>query len=256
MPGLQADTAIGRIELVELGPSDAAGVEQLFTAAEQRVAPGFLALRRPGQYAELLGRDDAVVVGVRHGGTLVGYSACYRIYENPYPDVRFLRGLDPVGSIAYHGAGTVIDPHHEGRMLSRRLFLARSDALRRRGSKHFLGLIAVGNWLSIGNAVHAGGALVGMARDETALMNYVAYAGDLAGSPMAPSAALADWTDSEAHERLFAAGSIVTGLQVTRAPDKLGHRRSHHFIFSRPLRDVAREALHERSSCKDAPIRS
>jgi hypothetical protein len=233
MAGLQAAAIIDRVELVELSASDAADVEALFAAAEARVEPGFLARRSPGQYADLLRRDDTVAVGARLGTTLIGYSACYRICENPYPDVRFLRALDPARSAAYHGAGTVIAPDHEGRLLSRRLFRARHEGLLRRGSRHFLGLIAVGNWLSLGNAVHAGGVLVGLARDETAL-NYVAYAGELTRRPMTPSADLLDWADLETHERMFAAGCIVTGLQVTRHPETLG-RRSHHFQFSCPL---------------------
>jgi hypothetical protein len=189
----------------------------------------------------LLGREDTVAVGIRAEGALVGYSLCYRIRETPYPGVSFLSALDPARSVVYHGGGTVIVPRYEGRLLSRRLFLARRDELRRRGSQHFVGLIAVGNWLSLGNAVHAGGVLVGLATDETSL-NYVAYAGELLkGRSTSPEVAI-DWTDVNEHERMFAAGRIVVGMDGTgrttdarsaAAASANALRKLRRFVFSR-----------------------
>jgi hypothetical protein len=237
-----------RVEIVGLGRADAAQVEALFRAAEQRVASGFLARRKPGAYAELLGRDDTVAVGARAGQTLVGYSLCYRIRENPYPRVTFLHALDPAGSVIYHGGGTVIAPRYEGRLLSRRLFLARRAELDRRGTRHFLGLIAVGNWLSLGNAVHAGGVLVGMAPDETS-MNYVVYSGELLRDRAATSECLLDWRDADGHERMFAAGGVVTGIDggerpaegATESASETAERKTRRFVFSyaRPIGEVS-----------------
>jgi hypothetical protein len=220
---------VERVAIARLGPRDAPDIEELFRAAERRVAPGFLARRPPGEYTGLLCREDAVVMGARLGEKLIGYSACYRIYRRPYPEVAFLRNLDPANSVVYHGGGTVIDPAHEGRMLSRRLFLTRREELRKRGTRHFLGLIAVGNWLSLGNALHAGARLVGLAQDETAL-NYVAYAGDFAGHRSEPTHHVINWADTAAHARLFASGFIVVGLQPDHS-DKQLSSRSRYFVF-------------------------
>jgi hypothetical protein len=232
------------VEIVRLGAADAAEVEALFLAAEQRVTPGFLARRSPGTYAELLGRDDTVAVGVRAAGALVGYSLCHRIRENRYPRVTFLDALDPASDVVYHGAGTVIAPRFEGRLLSRRLFLARRAELDRRGTQHFLGLIAVGNWLSLGNAIHAGGVLVGMAPDETSL-NYVVYTGELLKDRTAMSERLVDWTDVSGHEQMFAAGGIVTGIdgneRKAESASETAARKSRRFVFScaRPIGEVS-----------------
>jgi hypothetical protein len=228
---LQADKSADRIAIAPLGPHDAAEVEELFMLAERQVTPGFLARRMPGEYARLLSCDDAVVVGARRGGTLIGYSACYRIFRHPYSAVPFLAGLDPEQSVVYHGGGTVIAPGHEGRLVGRRLLLARHDELLRRGAGHFLGLIAVGNWLSLGNAVHAGGFLVGLVEDATAL-NYVAYAGDLARHQARSSVLSVDWDDIRAHERTFAAGLIVTGLKAHGSAGDPDRGRSRRFLFS------------------------
>ena len=46
--------------------------------------------RLPGELAEFLRREEAVAVGARLDGALIGYSLCQRIHENPYPAVTFL----------------------------------------------------------------------------------------------------------------------------------------------------------------------
>ena len=120
-------------------------------------------------------------------------------------------------------------------MLSRRLFVIRREELRKRQTRHFLGLIAVGNWLSLGNALHAGALLVGLARDETAL-NYVAYTGDFADHPFQSGTHLADWADAGAHRQLFGEGFVVVGLQ-SKQFQRHEYPKLHYFVFRSPRED-------------------
>jgi hypothetical protein len=84
---------------------------------------------------------------------------------------------------------------------------------------HVLGLIAVDNIVSIGNAVLGGLLLVGFARDETSL-NYIAYHGRLRDW-LSTDATLVSvgWKDHDRQQRLFAERKVVCDF---RSPNKTG----------------------------------
>src|SRR5262249_39292055 len=200
------------IAITRLGLADAADIEALFFTTEQRVEPGFLARRSPGDYLRILRDQETIVVGARIDGKLVGFSICCRVRENPYRATMFLRSIDATRSVVFKGIGTIVAPHCEGRLLSRRLLFALERTMLDASMNHFLGLVAIGNKAAMGNMIHARGRLVGLAPDEVTL-NYVAYKGDLTRNKRRLESRRVDWDIIAQHKQLFDAGYIVTGLE-------------------------------------------
>ena len=207
-----------RLQTVLLSSDDLDEISGLHELSRSTTPYGFLAARAKDDFREIFRRpDDVIAAGIRDNGRLVAYSICHRVSKIPYSDNALLSEIEPKTSIVYHGDGTVVHPNYQGRAIAQRIARLRMEQIAARRIDHVLGLIAVDNIASIGNAVLAGALLVGFARDETAL-NYVAYAGrfrERLRSDALPI--IVGWTDHDRQRRLFAERRVVSEFH-RRAP--------------------------------------
>jgi len=205
-------------EVVSLSAADVDEILALYTLGCADTPYGFLAIRTKKDFCQILARpEDVIATGIRHNGRLIAYSICHRVAKNPYPKHPALSLIDASKSTVYHGDGTVVHPAYQGRMLAQRISRLRWREITERQIDHVLGLIAVDNMASIGNAVLAGVLLVGFTRDVTSL-NYIAYAGrfrDNLRTDTVPTTV--GWKNRAQQQRLFRQGKVV--CDVTHSND-------------------------------------
>jgi hypothetical protein len=210
--------AAKRYEVASLSVGDVDEIFALYTLGRSGTPYGFLAIRTKNDFCKILAQpEDVIATGIRHNGRLIAYSICHRLTKNPYPKHPVLSLIDAAKSTLYHGDGTVVHPAYQGRMLAQRISRLRWRQILERQIDHVLGLIAVDNIASIGNAVLAGVLLVGFRRDETSL-NYIAYAGrfrDQLRTDIVPTAV--GWKNHQQQQRLFSEGKVVR--DVTHSSD-------------------------------------
>lgn len=209
-----------RLQTVLLSSDDIDDIFSLYGICRADTPYGFLAVRTIDDFRELFRNPtDVIGTGMRDNGKLIAYSICHRVATNPYPDNPLLSAIEPQTDIVYHGDGTVVHPAYQGRILARRVVRLRRQQIADRRIAHVLGLIAVDNIVSIGNAVLAGALLVGFARDETSL-NYIGYAGSLRDrlrKDVMPLTVRRD--DHERQQHLFTKRNVVCGLSQPNMPN-------------------------------------
>jgi hypothetical protein len=220
-----ADTDIDRLETIDLSLDEVDAIFDLYQVARSISPYGYLAVRTKDDYRELFRDPDSVIgAGIKHGGKLIAYSICHRLTVNPYRDNPLLRSVDATTSAIYHGDGTVVHPAYQGRRLSHKLFRQRKEQMAARQIDHMLGLIAIDNMPSIGNALISGAMLIGFTNDETA-MNYLAYRGRLQARVCADLAPKwTDWLNRERQELLFVGRHVVCDIRRSVPTDRTKNR--------------------------------
>jgi hypothetical protein len=213
------DESANRLEPVLLSAGDVDEIYALYELNRSRLPYGFLANRTKQDYFELFAKpEDVIGTGIRADGRLIAYSICHRLTNNPYPIAPVLSLIDPGTSNVYHGDGTIVHPVYQGRMIARRITRLRWQQIRQRQIDHVLGLIAVDNFVSIGNALLGGLLLAGFARDETSL-NYIAYAGRFCeGLPTGTEPITVGLNNHERQQQLFAEGHVVCDVPHLNHP--------------------------------------
>ena len=192
-----------RLEDVALTLDDVDEIFALYELLWASTTYGFMAIRTKEDYRALFRQSEVIATGVRDNGRLIAYSVFHRLTDNPYKDNPILGAIDPGTSKIYHGDGSSVHPDYQGRRLGQRLAQIRGAEMAERQAEHLVGLVAVDNLLSVGNILHAGGLLVGFARDETA-MNYIAYGGRLESAlKLEHQAVDVGWQDFDKQRALF-----------------------------------------------------
>jgi len=219
-------------EVVSLSAADVDEIVALYALACSGTPHGFLAIRTKNDFCQILAHpEDVIATGIRHCGRLIAYSICHRVAKNPYPRHPALSLIDASKSTVYHGDGTVVHPAYQGRMFAQRISRLRWRQIVERQIDHVLGLIAVDNIVSVGNAVLAGVLLVGFTRDATSL-NYIAYAGrfrDKLRTDTVPTTV--GWKNHTQQQRLFREGNVVCDLTHSNDLSSAATKRERQFSF-------------------------
>ena len=208
---------IAAFQPVVLDAADTGSVYALYNLVDRLTPYGFLARRKLADFQSAFADPDSIVaVGVRKEGKLIAYSICRRATCLPYPDNLFLSRIDPAVTPLYVGMGTVVDPDFQGHLLMAQMLDLRRRLLFERRVHHMAGLVAIDNLVSIGNLLHAGAALLGFQKDETA-MNYIAYGGNMLSRLDRKSISIAlPVGDREQQAQLFDSGHVAFSLQPGR----------------------------------------
>jgi hypothetical protein len=237
------DDGAAPLEMGSLSAADVNEIYDLYMLARSSLSEGFLARRSRDDIREIFAEGkDAIATGARFNGRLIAYSICHRVAENPYPLNPVLSSIDATKSRVYHGDGTVVEPRFRGRMIAQRILRVRWQQIWHRQIDHLFGLIAVDNIVSIGNVLHGGLLLAGLARDETAL-NYIAYAGRYCERLRTDGTRInVDLTDHGYQRRLFAEGKVVCEINSATPqrslPSAIRRRRQIAFVPWKPQYDT------------------
>ena len=211
------------IEISAIGQERRDEAFALFSSNIGDLPPGHLNDDSREQFQALLETSGNLCLGAFSGDRLIGYSLT-KITPLAKLTVRqFFLCPEGRDQLVGYAAGTLIDPAHQGRHLSVRLFKARRAALAQRGVEHTFGRAGVKNHESLGAYLRAGSLLCGFDVDEYGLY-LIHYSGPLADTRVNAETGL--WADDLAEmDLLFRQGYVARRMRRLRRPE--GRRASY-----------------------------